>query len=158
ELELAALFRREKPHVVVTFHGSGISFHPDHRIVSLATMGAFLGAGREGWYREEPLARLEPHAPDKLYGFVPPWEPGIWSKWPREIYRAFPDEITTVIDTAETADTKWEAIRAHHSQKDGPPFRVLWEAGAFRREAFVRIFPSPRPGDPEETDLLSGLS
>jgi LmbE family N-acetylglucosaminyl deacetylase len=158
ELEFAALFRREKPDVVVTFHGSGISFHSDHRIVSLAAMGAFLGAGREGWYREEPLARLEPHAPEKLYGFVPPWEPGIWSKWPREIYRAFPDEITTVIDTAETADTKWEAIQAHRSQKDGPPFRILWEAGAFRREAFVRVFPSPRPGESPETDLLSGLS
>jgi LmbE family N-acetylglucosaminyl deacetylase len=158
ELEFAALFRREKPDVVVTFHGSGISYHPDHRVVYLAALGAFHGAAREGWYRDETVAALPPHAPVKLYGLVPPRESEAYADWPREIYSAPPDEITTIVDTEATADTKWEAIQAHDTQQYGPPFRLLYEGGAFRHESFVRVFPSPRPGEKPETDLLEGLS
>jgi len=158
EIEIAALFRREKPDVVVTFHGSGISYHPDHRVVHLATIGAFLGAGHEGWYREEKVAALPPHAPAKLYTYTVPRDLDAYADWPRDVHRSPADEITTVIDTEGTADVKWEAIRAHDTQQYGPPFRKLWEAGAFGREFFVRVFPSARPGDPPETDLLQGLS
>jgi LmbE family N-acetylglucosaminyl deacetylase len=158
ELEIAALFRREKPDVVVTFHGSGISYHPDHRVISLAVMGAFLGSGREGWYREGAPADIPPHAPSKLYGMTPPRDAEFWNDWPRQIYLAPTDEITTIIDTADTEETKWAAIRAHETQQYGPPFRDLYEAGAFRRECFVRIFPSPPTAETLETDLLEGLS
>lgn len=158
ELVFAELFRRERPDVIVTFHGSGISYHPDHRVVFLATLGAFQGAGREGWYREEAVAALPPHAPAKLYTWVPPRESGAYTDWPREVYRAPAGEITTLVDTADTADTKWAAIQAHETQQHGPPFRILHERGAFREEAFVRVFPAPRPGETPENDLLAGLS
>ena len=158
EAVLAETFRREKPDVVVTFHGSGISYHPDHRVISLAVQGAFLGAGREQWYREENVAALAPHAPKKLYAMTLDRDAPYLDDWPREIYASPSAEITTVIDTTETADVKWEAIQAHATQAFGPPFRRLYEAGAFLQERFVRIFPTPASGDSIETDLLEGLT
>lgn len=155
---VAALIRRERPDAVITFHPSGISYHPDHRVITLAVMGAFLGAGRAEWYRDGPAAELPPHTAARLWGFVPARDAPGWEDWPRDVYASPADEITTVVDTADTADVKWAAILEHASQQDGPPFRRLWEAGAFREEAFVRIFPSPSPGAPREDCLLDGLA
>jgi LmbE family N-acetylglucosaminyl deacetylase len=154
---IAALIRRERPDVLVTFHPSGISYHPDHRVMTLATLGAFLGSGRAEWYVDGPAAGLAPHAAARLYGYVPARDAPQWKDWPRRVYAASREEITTFIDTAETADVKWKAIEVHSSQRNGPPFRLLYEAGAFREECFVRLLPSLPPGAPPETDLLAGL-
>jgi LmbE family N-acetylglucosaminyl deacetylase len=159
EMEEAVVgwLRRERPDVVITFHPSGISYHPDHRALTLATIGAFLGSGEAEWYRDGP-ARPVPHRPARLYAFVPNRSAAYWKDWPRRVYAAPPVEITTVIDTAATADVKWKAVEAHASQEDGPPFRLLHEAGAFREECFVRLLPSVPPGAAKETDLLQGLA
>ncbi len=156
EETIARIVRRTKPDVMLTFHGSGISYHADHRVLTLATMGAFLGAGHANWYRDDELAALEPHAPRKLYTYVLDGAASYWKDWPRAIHTSAPGEVTATIDTSETADVKWDAIRAHDSQTGGPPFRPLYEAGAFRKECFVRIFPSAR-GAETETDLLAGI-
>jgi N-acetylglucosamine malate deacetylase 2 len=151
----AALIRREKPDVVITFHGSGISHHGDHRFLTLAVDGAFRGAGYAGWYGESAVEELEPHRPGRLYHYTVasslPRE-----SWPRRIFLSPDEEITTRIDTAEFAELRWEAIQAHASQQYGPPFRLLYEAGVFATEAFVRIDRGPSPGG-AETDLLAGL-
>lgn len=158
EETLAAIFRRTKPDVVITFVGSGISYHPDHRVITLAATGAFLGSGRPNWWRDGEAAALPPHSPAKLYGYTvnaaSPW----WRDWPRTIHRSPPEDITTIIDTHETEGLRWDAIRAHDSQSYGPPFRELYEAGAFREEHFVRILPSAIPGAPKERDLLEGIA
>jgi mycothiol S-conjugate amidase len=156
EEKIAALLRRERPDVVISFHGSGISYHADHRIMTMASMAAFLGSGRKDWYRDGEPAGLPPHSPSKFYAYVPNAEMPYWEGWPRDIYRADSKEITTFIDTRETAAMKWQAIQAHDSQKNGPPFQLLYDAGAFEHEFFVRLLPSPRPGE-RETDLLEGL-
>lgn len=156
EEKIVDLLRREHPDVVMTFHGSGISYHPDHRVITMATIAAFMGSGRKNWYRNRDLAELPPYSASKLYAYVPMAGAPYWENWPREIYRADVSEITTRIDTKKTADTKWKAIQAHDTQKNGPPFLQLYEAGAFNEETFVRIFPSPRPGE-KESDLLAGL-
>ena len=156
EEKIALLLRKLRPDVVITFHGSGISYHPDHRIITMATMAAFLGSGQKSWYRGGELAALPPYSPSKLYGLVVSAEAPYWKDWPREIYRAGSSEITATIDTAQTADAKWKAIQAHDTQKHGPPFLKLYEAGAFKQEYFVRIFPTARPGE-KESDLLAGL-
>jgi LmbE family N-acetylglucosaminyl deacetylase len=156
EETLVAVFRRERPDVVITFHGSGISRHPDHRVISLATAAAFRGAARASWYGSSEVEKLSPHAPAKLYEFAPDTR---LTKlpWPREIYAAKPDEVTTAIDTRDFAGTRWQAIQAHESQRDGPPFRMLYESGYFDLETFVRVFPSLSPGEAREEDLLAGL-
>ena len=158
EHEIAKIIRREKPDVVVTFHGSGISYHADHRIIALAVKGAFLGAGRDEWYAEGGVSAFLPHAAEKLYYYTVSraWTTKVG--WPRRIYASRDDEITTVIDTRETADARWRAIQAHRTQTNGPPFRLLYDAGGFAEEYFVRVFPSWRRNEPRETDLLEGLS
>ena len=70
EIEIAKIIRREKPDVVVTFHGSGISYHPDHRVIALAVNGAFMGSGFAGWYREGDVDTLPPHHPSRLYHYT----------------------------------------------------------------------------------------
>ena len=155
---LAGFIRREKPDVLITFHGSGISHHPDHRWITLAVDGAFRGAGHAGWYGEGEVEDLEPHRPRRLYHYtVPASMPR--ESWPRRIFLSPDHEITTRIDTTDFADLRWEAIRAHASQQYGPPFRVLYEGGVFASETFVRVDPgAPDPSRGEtETDLLAGL-
>lgn len=160
-LELEEIFVRTirdvRADVLMTFHRSGISYHPDHRVVTHATVGAFRGAGSPRWYQGEDLRAATPHTPQKLYLYAPSYENFPPEEWPRDIYLAPPEEITTEIDTEAHADTKWAAIEAHASQQFGPPFRKLYEAGAFRRETFVRVSPEPSAEPPRETDLLAGL-
>jgi LmbE family N-acetylglucosaminyl deacetylase len=159
ELEeiFAGFIRRERADVVITFHGSGISYHPDHRVVTLAALGAFQGAGHADWYRSETLRELPPHAPARLYAYSPFERTRSAADWPREIYLSPDAEITTEIDTRIEAAVRWAAIEAHASQAYGPPFRDLYEAGLFEVESFVRVFPGRRPDEPRETDLLDGL-
>jgi LmbE family N-acetylglucosaminyl deacetylase len=157
ETEIAAIIRREKPDVVLTFHGSGISFHPDHRVLAMAVTGAFMGSSRKGWYRDARVESLEPHAAKKLYHYTAMKSQLERANWRREVYPAPDDEVTTIIDTRPWADTKWHAIQAHDTQRDGPPWQFAYEAGLFESEGFVRVLPSWQPGERRETDLLAGL-
>jgi len=126
----------------------GISYHPDHRVVALALKGAYLGAGRRGWYSDAAVEALPPHAPSRLYYYTVRRSLIEKVAWPRNVYASTDDEITTLVDTAAFADVRWRAIQAHESQKDGPPFRILYEAGMFNEECFVRVFPSCAPESP----------
>lgn len=157
ETAIAGIIRRETPDVIITFHGSGISHHPDHRVVALAVQGAFLGAARAGWYADAGVEALSPYRTAKLYYYTVRRAAIAKVGWPRTVYASPDDEITTVVDTRETADVRWRAIQAHESQRDGPPFERLYEAGVFAEECYVRVFPSWRTGDPVESDLLEGL-
>lgn len=157
ELRIAEMIRREKPDVLVTFHASGISYHPDHRVIALALMGAFHGAAHAGWYADAAVEGVPPHAASKLYFFTLVRSQLDRVEWPREVYASLDNEVTTAIDTRGTADVRWRAIQAHETQKNGPPFEALYNAGIFDQESFVRIFPTPCPGDPLEDDLLAGL-
>lgn len=157
EKEIVKIIRRERPDVLITFHSSGISYHPDHRVIALALNGAFLGSGTAGWYTDRDIEALAPHSAGKLYYYTAIRSVFEGVGWPRTVYASADEEITTWIDTHETADTKWSAICAHETQLDGPPFRVLYEAGGFEKEGFVRVFPSFQPDGALETDLLDGL-
>ena len=157
EVEVAKIIRREKPDVVIAFHGSGISYHNDHRVMTMAALAAFYGAARKEWYRDETVDALPPHQASKFYYYTVSREWVEVLNWPRVIYASPKDEISTVIDTTATADTKWAAIQAHDTQRDGPPFKMLYNGGVFEREFFVRLHPSWRGGDAVEDDLLAGL-
>ena len=157
EKVIAEIIRREKPDVVLTFHPSGISYHRDHRFMTHAAWGAVLGAAREGWYRDGAVNDHPPHAAARLYAWVPRRDAPYWADWPRDLYAATTDEITTFEDTSAYADRKWQAIEAHASQQDGPPFRDLYEAGAFVEECWVRLHPALPPGAPAEQGILDGL-
>jgi LmbE family N-acetylglucosaminyl deacetylase len=157
EIEIAKIIRREKPDVLVTFHGSGISYHPDHRVLAMALSAAFMGSSRAGWYPDADLEALAPHRVSKLYHYtvIKSLIEGV--DWRRVVYGSPDDELTTVIDTRAWADTKWKAIQAHGSQSGGPPFELAYQAGVFAKEGFVRVFPSWSEGAEQESDLLAGL-
>jgi LmbE family N-acetylglucosaminyl deacetylase len=157
EIEIAKIIRREKPDVLVTFHGSGISYHPDHRVLAMALNAAYLGSARAGWYQDAGLEALAPHRTSKLYHYTILESFLDRVDWRREVYASPDDEVTALIDTREWADAKWKAIQAHDTQRNGPPFEQAYRAGVFEREGFVRVFPSWQPGDRPETDLLEGL-
>lgn len=157
EETLVTILRRERPDVVMTFHGSGISFHPDHRVLTLALAGAVAGAAHAPWYAGGVTEGLPPHRTARMYVYTLAESAIRREDWPRHVYLSPGDEVTTVIDTRDFAQTRWAAIQAHATQQYGPPFRVLYEAGAFREECFVRLHPSFDPQEPRETDLLGGL-
>jgi len=157
EIEIAKIIRREKPDVLVTFHGSGISYHPDHRVIAMALVAAFQGSARKGWYSDPEVESLPPHRTAKLYYYTVIKSLMDRVDWQREVYASPDEEITTLIDTKNWADTKWKAIQAHDTQRDGPPFHLAYEAGVFEREGFVRVFPTWQSGEKQETDLLAGL-
>lgn len=157
EETIAHILRREKPDVVITFHGSGISYHPDHRVISMALYSAIFGAAREGWYSKSEIESLPPHRVSKAYQYTIARSFLKIVDWPRIVYASPDEEITTVIDTRDTADTKWNAIEAHDTQSGGPPFKLVYEKGGFEKEMFVRVFPTWDPASAREFDLLEGL-
>lgn len=157
EQEIVKVIRQVKADVIVTFHGSGISYHPDHRVISMACQAAFLGAGDAAWYRDAGVNKPRPYKPSKLYYYTALRSRIEKIHWPRETYTSVDDDVTTLIDTTATADIKWAAIRAHDTQSFGPPFKNMYDAGLFEVEGFVRIFPSWRPGETLEHDLLAGM-
>lgn len=157
EHRIVKVIRNEKPHVLITFHASGISYHPDHRIMAMALQSALHGSARAGWYTDPDVEALPPHRASKLYHYTLIQSLLKDIDWPRTRYESPDDEITTIIDTRDTADVKWRAIQAHDTQRDGPPFKRLYEAGVFEKEGFVRVLPSWQPGQELETDLLGGI-
>lgn len=157
EIAIAGIIRREKPDVMVTFHGSGISRHPDHRVLAMAIHAAVAGSASADWYDHKELTALPPHRVSKLYHYTVIKSLIESVDWPRRIYASPDEEITTMIDTKEFADSKWRAIQAHDTQRDGPPFKAAYEAGVFEKEAFVRVVPTWDANEARETDLLAGL-
>jgi LmbE family N-acetylglucosaminyl deacetylase len=157
EEALAAVIRGQRPDVVLTFHGSGISYHPDHRVMTIATVAAVQGAAVANWYRSPELRALPPHRVARLFGYTVLRSAIDDAAWPRDVHLSGDADIDVCIDTRKEADLRWEAILAHATQQEGPPFRALYDAGVFDAEAFVRILPARRSDEPVETDLLAGL-
>jgi len=105
EAAIADVLDRERPDVVVTLDAS--DGHRDHAVVRDATLAAVDRAG---------------HPPSATY---------LWCL-PRSLMREFtgsddlgtPDaDITTVVDTADLLDLRWQAMRAHRSQV--PPYDAM---------------------------------
>lgn len=116
EALIAGLIERERPDVVVTLDAA--DGHRDHAVVRDATLAAVDGA---------------PHPPAATY----------LSCLPRSLMRPFtgvdhlgtPDDaITTVVDSADLLDLRWEAMRAHRSQV--PPYDAM---DPELRDAFLAV-------------------
>jgi len=168
---VAAVIRRLRPAVVLTFDPGGIYGHPDHVAISARASAAF------------ELVTTEPGGPRVLYhqalarsaigrlrgmfealaaqGGLPPREPTeddrLQERRLAELARP-DDEITTIIDVRAVLDRKLAALACHASQMSGRNWndapRDLLEAylGA---ETFARVVPAP-PRDLREC-ALSGL-
>jgi LmbE family N-acetylglucosaminyl deacetylase len=143
--EIARDIDDHRPHVVLTFHGRGVSGHPDHIAVAGLLDRAFAAGGEGG--------------PLKCYQW------GI----PRELTRLYDrpnlvpmeaDEVACVIDVAPAAmDRKVAAIECHETQIEF--FRSLERSFDYRVVASKEYFALrdsriPR-SDALENDLFRGV-
>jgi LmbE family N-acetylglucosaminyl deacetylase len=151
EKRIAALIRRTRPHVVITFgpEGGG-NQHPDHQAVSVLTTAACQGAGDAERYPDLRLQRLQPYTPPKLYYMTAP------SQVARESGIEFMP-VTTIIDIRETADVKLAAFRCHASQQaDYPQLEECIKAYKYK-EYYHRVCPRVKRKARMERDLFEGL-
>jgi LmbE family N-acetylglucosaminyl deacetylase len=122
EDKLMDLIAEFTPDVIVTFEPAGISHHPDHIKLTLATTFAFQQYA-EGWEEVHPD---DPDGPKLYYACIPESVASFLVK-----KKVFPAEsfgkpwvgvedkrITTVIDVSRTSAVKAKALHAHVSQAE----------------------------------------
>jgi N-acetyl-1-D-myo-inositol-2-amino-2-deoxy-alpha-D-glucopyranoside deacetylase len=166
---VVAVFREERPDVVVTYDENGGYGHPDHVRAHQVAVAAFHAAGDP---RRFPEAG-PPWAPKKLYFAVVPRSGmkafaarlragGVELPWGDDDNLPFgvdDGRVTTVVDVARFVDTKREALLAHKTQlpKDGFFLRIPPELyrELFARETFQLV--EGQPGGQPETDLFAGV-
>ena len=173
---LAAIIRRERPQVIITYGDDQRGYpHPDHLRVHDISVLAFERAGDPDWYPDLG----EPFAPSKMYYSV-------WSKdrilaihelmlrvkgespfdqeWldrPSQDHR-----ITTRIDITGYGHVRRGALQAHATQVD--PTSAWWGFG-FDDDEFTAAYPwedwilarslvGSIPADNGERDLFAGVS
>ncbi len=131
--------RRWQPHVVITFGPDGITGHPDHVAVSVATRQAFEQLQTEpGWQpRRLYYVTVRPGRQiENRMGDAPP-----------------PAAPTSVVDVRPYDGVKREALACHASQKDEwEP--LLADHDWLTVDRFFRVFPPTEPDTPIETTIL----
>lgn len=154
---LAAVMRRYRPQVVVTYDERGFYGHPDHIQAHRVTMAAAetTGVPDKVYYTAVPrsaISRLAEVMRDR--GLDPP-DPGEGAE---EI--GTPDElIGAYVDCGDYVDRKFESLASHASQAENIFFLSLGPelfSAAFATETFIRAL--DRTGAPlPEDDLFAGL-
>ncbi|MBI3914690.1 MAG: PIG-L family deacetylase [Chloroflexi bacterium] len=161
--------RRIRPHVALTFGPEGAYGHPDHIAVSQFATTSIICAADPNYLPDV----LTPHRVSKLYYMA--WTPKKMDAYQSAFgelvmkidgveRRALPWPewlITTIVDTAEYAETVWQAISAHQTQLPGygklqaltpEHHRALWGT-----QEFYRAISAVNGGTQRETDLFAGL-
>lgn len=158
---LAALFREERPDVVVTYTPDGTYAHPDHVRAHHATITALDTLAGEGWQPSKVYLHAVPRS------FVTSTIAAARDariSLPEEFagIEGIPDDqITTHVDVYGVLDRKLAACVAHSSQMHpGLPLATmaahLFES-AFGVERFVLVRGRLRV-DPPEPSLFAGLA
>ncbi len=166
-LRLAAIIRKVKPQVIVTYDEKGVYGHPDHIMANAITTKAFFMAGDRDVLTDN---HFTPWQPAKLYFIAIPMEriqrlnnlrddTEVNMKLPSTIVGTPERDITTVIDISPVLDLKFRAIFSHKSQI-GPDnlFRRLNKKQTqlmFSHEYFVCAHGCHSSSE-KETDLFSG--
>ena len=106
--ELAALIRRHRPHIVITFDPNGLNQHPDHVAISRFTSDAVAAAADPRWEPDEGAT----HQTKRLLwtSWILPWE---LARTPRLEAQAGVDFL---FDIEPWRERKAAALRAHRTQ------------------------------------------
>ncbi len=169
--KIVEVIGRLRPATVVTFDPGGAYGHPDHVAISNFATEAFRRAsGQPGgpvalYHSAIPRSRAEEmvkRMEDERAATTgqPPTEDDVRQN-EAFVRLARPDEdITATVPIAAVLDRKLAALACHGSQLRGRRFddpEIRDEvAEMFGVETFVRVYPEPEPGDPE--DFPVGLS
>jgi LmbE family N-acetylglucosaminyl deacetylase len=168
---IAALIRRWKPQVVVTFDPYGAYGHPDHVAICQFTSAALSAAADPSYLA--PASDAPPHRADKLYYVVS--DQRAWGAYQtvfkKLVSRVDGQEreaipwpswaITTRLDTHEHWPTAWRAVQHHRTQL--AIYQQLSELEPHDHEAlwgwptFYRVASLVNGGREIETDLFEGL-
>ncbi len=134
------VLRQWQPAVVLTFGPDGITAHPDHVAVHVATQRAFMKL------RDEPGA----DRPERLYYATV--RPGRQIEHPMgEAPPPLPP--TTVVDVQQYETVKRQALACHASQQaEWEP--LLADTDWLTTDRFFRAFPPFGPDEPLETTIL----
>jgi N-acetyl-1-D-myo-inositol-2-amino-2-deoxy-alpha-D-glucopyranoside deacetylase/mycothiol S-conjugate amidase len=164
---LAAIIRKERPRVVVTYDETGIYFHPDHVKAHQIAQKAFFDAGNPGIKLEGDRVAFQP---DRLFHIAIPMarvrrynqETDPAARPPSSIVGTPEEEITASINIEPYLDRKFEAIFAHKSQIGGSHrFRNMspeQRKQMLGHEHFVCAHGCGRRMEGQkETDLFAGL-
>jgi N-acetyl-1-D-myo-inositol-2-amino-2-deoxy-alpha-D-glucopyranoside deacetylase len=156
---VAALIRKYRPDVVVTYDDNGGYGHPDHIQAHRVTMAAVELADSPAkvyWSVVPRSAMRDMIERMKAAGMMPEGSPDFDDLPPM----GWPDEeITTQVDTASVIDQKFDALAAHGSQSDGAFFINLGRetfAQMMTTESFLRKRDTTGAPLPED-DLFAGL-
>jgi LmbE family N-acetylglucosaminyl deacetylase len=158
---VAALLRRYRPDVVVTYDENGFYGHPDHIQANRVTMRAL-----ELLKREDAPAKAYwitiPHATMNEFAMRMRANGADWDLIAGEQPQiGLPDgQITTWVDIREFAERKYRALAAHASQPDNAFFLTLNLAtftDLLGTETFLRVRDSTSDRLARETDLFTGL-
>jgi LmbE family N-acetylglucosaminyl deacetylase len=159
---MAAILAEERPDVVLTCGPDGISGHPDHIAVSLATTAAFHAARatpgpglRRLLHHSMPQSVFERLNARRVAAGRPAWDP-------TRVYhlRGVPDELFDYsVDHSAVVGVIRDAFREHRSQW-APPWSENSEAewnSAAGMQHLMQVWP-PRPrGLPRLSDPFEGL-
>lgn len=157
---IAIVLAEERPDVVITFGPDGITGHPDHVTLSLATTAAF-----------ERLAGTRPGLKRLLYGSIPQswierWNARLstlgletWDPSKPFHLRGVPDDSIGVdIDSEAVAARVIAGVRAHRTQWSYQTVGTdLPLADGFRRSHFVIAWPARPDNKPPLTDIFAEL-
>jgi LmbE family N-acetylglucosaminyl deacetylase len=159
---IAAIFREERPDVVMTFGPEGVSGHPDHITVGRAASEAFHGLRDQGL---GGFRRLLHHAlPQSM---LDAWNQALVAQGkepmdPTQLYmpRGVPDEqVGIYVDCTAVVDRKVAALLEHATQAGDADGIGSDEdrRRAFSFETHVIAWPSRQAGEPVLTDVFDGL-
>ena len=168
--DVAAVMRRVKPQVVVTFNRYGGYGHPDHIAIQRATVRAFESLRSEA-------ARNGADSPQKLYYAAYPkfpmwiriWRARLKGQDPRRM--GINHDVDTLkslehiepvharISIAPYLDTWEKASRCHASQGGGRVTRTsrLLRRLLYSRQGFTRAYPKPNHSRVDEDDVFANV-
>jgi LmbE family N-acetylglucosaminyl deacetylase len=163
---MLAVIRRLRPAVVVTFDPGGVYGHPDHTRTSDFATEAFRRAAAEPggpialYHQALPRSRIAAmraameEERRRSGDTTPPSEDDARQSEAFEKLARPDEEITTIITLGAALERKVEALACHESQMrgrrwDDPEVREGLEQ-MFGHETFVRVYPTPNPGEHED--------
>jgi LmbE family N-acetylglucosaminyl deacetylase len=165
--DIVRWLRSVRPQVAIVWGPDGGYGHPDHIAAGELALRAIELAGIQ---RFEPELGEHMHV-RRCYRMVAPAEvfeglaeampdfAAYMATLPTKPRRWTREELGAVIDVRSVADRKWEAMRAHRTQKpDLDRLGRVRDRVSFvgAEETFIRAFPDPG-GPPLDRDLFAGL-